>query len=124
MPVLLRRLPWVALLLTVLTAAVLLLGPLWDDPRGENPLDRPEGVDWDLVLGLGLPTVMVAGALLVALALPQRPLVATGGVLVFGAALLLAPASLRWWFVPALVVTAAAVGLAVRQLRTAPTTRR
>lgn len=111
MPVLVRRLPWVALLLTVVTAAILLFGPLWDDPRDENPLDRPSGVAWDLVLPLGLPTLMVAGALLVALALPRSLSLAAAGLLVFGGAVLVAPWPLPVWFLPALVTTAAAVVL-------------
>lgn len=117
MPALVRRLPWVALLLTVLTAAVLLFGPLWDDARDENPLDRPSGVAWEQVLQLSLPTVMVAGALLVALALPRSVVLAGGGVLVFAAALVAAPAPVPVWFLPALVVTVAAVALAFWQQR-------
>lgn len=114
MPVLARRLPWVALLLSVVTAAILLFGPLWDDARDENPLDRPSGVAWDLVLQLALPTLMVAGALLVALALPRRPALAVAGVLLFTGALVAAPWPLPLWFLPALLVTAAAVALALR----------
>lgn len=115
MPVLVRRLSWVALTLTLLTAAALLFGPLWDDARDENPLDRPSGVAWDLVLQLSLPTLMVAGALLVSLALPRSPGLAVVGVLLFGGALVVAPAPLPIWFLPALVVTAAAVLLAFWQ---------
>ena len=124
MPVLVRSLPWAALLLTVLTAAVLLLGPLWDDARGENPLDRPSGVAWELVLRLSLPTLMVAGALLVALALPRSVGLAAAGLLVFGVALGAAPAPLVWWFLPALVLTAVAVGLAFWQQRQEPASTR
>lgn len=117
MPVLVRRLPWVALTLALVTAAVLLFGPLWDDARDENPLDRPSGVAWDSVLQLSLPTLMVAGALLVALALPRSLGLAVVGVLIFGGALVAAPAPLPIWFLPALVVTAAAVLLAFWQQR-------
>lgn len=106
-----------ALALTVLTATLLLFGPLWDDPRGENPLERPRGVAWEQVLQLSLPTVMVAGALLVALALPHSVALAGAGVLVFTVALVVAPAPLPVWFLPALVVTAAAVALAFWQQR-------
>lgn len=116
MPALVRRLPWVAVLLTVVTAAVLLLGPLWDDARDENPLDRPDGVAWDQVLQLALPTVMVAGALLVALALPRRLGLAVVGALVFGGAVVVAPAPLPLSFLPALVLTVAAVGLAAARV--------
>jgi hypothetical protein len=123
-PVLVRRLPWVALLITVLTAAVLLFGPLWDDARGENPLDRPSGVAWELVLRLSLPTLMVAGALLVALALPRSLVLAAAGVLVFGVALMASPSPWGWWFLPALVLTATAVGLAFWQQRQEPATTR
>ncbi|WP_131104846.1 hypothetical protein [Ornithinimicrobium sufpigmenti] len=112
MPVLLRRLPWVALALTVLTAAVLLFGPLWDDARDENPLDRPGGVAWEQVLQLSLPTVMVAGGLLVALALPRRVGLAAAGLVVFAVAFVAAPAPLPVWFLPALVLTVAAVAVA------------
>lgn len=117
MPVLLRRLPWAALALTVLTAAFLLFGPLWDDARDENPLDRPSGVAWEQVLQLSLPTVMVAGALLVALALPRRVGLAATGLVVFAAALVAAPAPLPVWFLPALVVTVAAAAVAFWQQR-------
>lgn len=117
MPALARRLPWLALLLTVVTAAVLLFGPLWDDARDENPLDRPDGVAWEQVLQLALPTVMVAGALLVALALPRSLALAVVGVLVFGGAVLAAPAPLPLSFLPALVLSAAAVALAFWQHR-------
>lgn len=115
MPALVRRLPWAALLLTLLTAAVLLLGPLWDDARDENPLDRPSGVAWEQVLQLSLPTLMVAGALLVALALPHSMGPALAGLLVLAVAVAAAPAPLTLWFLPALATTAAAVALALRQ---------
>lgn len=118
---LVRRLPWVAVLVTLATAVLVLFGPLWDDARGENPLDRPSGVDWEALLRLGLPTVMVAAALLVALALPRRPVVAGLGVLIFGYAVVQAPAPLPLWFLPALVLTVVAFGLgAVRAWRGRP----
>lgn len=112
MPAVVHRLPWAALLLAVLTAAVLLFGPLWDDARGENPLDRPSGVAWDLLLRLALPTLVVLGVLVVALALPGSLLLAGLAVLFLGATLLLFPAPLSLWFLPALAVTAAAVASA------------
>lgn len=106
-----------AVALTLLTAGVLLLGPLWDDPRGENPLERPSGVDWDAVLMLGLPTLMVAASLVVALALPRHRLVAGLAALAFGYAVLRAPDLLTVWFLPALVLTAAGFGLGVWDAR-------
>lgn len=116
-----RRLPWVAVLATLATAVLLLFGPLWDDAAGENPLQRPPGPDWDVLLRLGLPTVVVAASLVVALALPRNLLVAVLGLLLFGYAVLWAPAPLAarepgsldvlLWFLPALALTAAGLGL-------------
>ena len=110
------RLPWLAVLATLATAVVLLFGPLWDDAAGENPLLRPPGPDWEAILRLGLPTVMVLGSLVAALALPRRRLVAGLGVLLFGYAVLWAPQpfavrepgslDVLLWFAPALALTA------------------
>lgn len=115
MPLLARRLPWFALALTLLTAAVLLLGPLWDDPRDENPLERAPGVHWDTLLLLGLPTVIVATALAAALALPRHPRAGGLAVVAMGVAVVLAPEMLTVWFLPSLLLAAVAVLLAVRQ---------
>lgn len=110
------RLPWVAVLVTLATAAVLLFGPLWDDARDENPLLRPPGPDWDAILTLGLPTVMVAAALGVALALPRHVLAGALGLVVLGYAVVRAPGTMTAWFLPALGITAVAWALAARDL--------
>lgn len=102
------RLPWWGALLTLVTAGALLLGPLWDDAAGENPLHRAPGPDWQAIQRLGLPTVMVLASVAVALALPRRPLVGALALGVFGYAVLRAPDPLQLWFLPALLVTAAA----------------
>lgn len=60
------------MLLTLATSVVLLLGPLWTTAEGENPLERPPGVDYDAVLRLGLPTVAVAVAVVLAFAVGRR----------------------------------------------------
>ena len=60
------------MLLTLATSVVLLLGPLWTTAEGENPLERPPGVDYDAVLRLGLPTIAVAVAVLLAFAVGRR----------------------------------------------------
>lgn len=89
-----------------MTAGALLLGPLWDDATGENPLHRPPGPDFQAILRLGLPTVMVMASLAVALSVPRRPLVGALALAVFGYAVLRAPEPLQLWFLPALVLTA------------------
>jgi hypothetical protein len=66
------RLPWIVVLLTLATSVVLLLGPLWTTAEGENPLERPPGVDYDAVLRLGLPTIAVAVAVVLAFAVGRR----------------------------------------------------
>lgn len=101
------RLPWVAVLLTLATAVVLMLGPLWSSAEGENPLERPPGVDVDAVLLLGLPTVVVLASLAVALAGRERRVVGALALLVLGYAVLRAPAPLPVWFLPSLLATAA-----------------
>lgn len=117
------RLPWIAVLLTLATATVLLFGRLWDDAQGENPLARPTGPDWSAILALGLPTVMVAASTVVALALPRRMLLAGLAIALFGYAVLWAPGpflerepgslDLLLWFVPALALTVAGFVLAL-----------
>jgi hypothetical protein len=101
------RLPWIAVLLTLATAVVLMLGPLWSSAEGENPLERPPGVDVDAVLLLGLPTVVVLASLAVALAGRERRVVGALALLVLGYAVLRAPAPLPVWFLPSLLATAA-----------------
>ena len=101
------RLPWVAALLTLATAVVLLLGPLWTTAEGENPLERPSGVDWDAVLRLGLPTVVVLASLAVALAGRRRLLLGGVALLVMAYAVLRAPAALTPWFLPGLLAVTA-----------------
>ncbi|MGC5584772.1 hypothetical protein [Ornithinimicrobium sp. W1665] len=106
-------LPWTAVLVTVGTAGVLLLGPLWDTAEGENPLTRPDPAVAD-VLRLAVPTLVVALTVAVALLLPRRRVLA-GVVLVALLALVLtAPTPLPLWFAPALVLTAAGYVVAVR----------
>lgn len=105
------RLPWIAVLVTLGTAAVLLLGPLWDDARDENPLLRPSGPDWEAILRLGLPTLIVAASVVVALALPRRLLLGAAALLVALVAVVQAPGMLTVWFLPALVLTAVAWAL-------------
>lgn len=102
------RLPWVAVLLTLATAVVWLLGPGWSTAEGENPLERPPGIDLPAVLLLALPTVMVLAAVAVALGDRRRWWLGALGLAVFGVALLQAPAPLPLWFGPALAVTAVA----------------
>lgn len=102
------RLPWVAVLLTLATAVVLLLGPLWTTAAGENPLERPRGVDLQAVLRLALPTVMVLASVAVALGDRRRWWLGALGLAIFGYAVAQAPAPLQLWFVPALVLTAVA----------------
>lgn len=107
------RVPWIAVLVALGTAAALLLGPLWDDARGENPLLRPPGPDWDAILRLGLPTVIVAACLVLALALPRHPLLAAGALLVLGYAVVRAPGAVSLWFVPTLLLAGAGWVLAL-----------
>lgn len=106
------RLPWIAALVSLGTAAILLFGPLWDDARDENPLLRAAGPDWEAILRLGLPTVIVAASMVLALALPRRILVGGLALLVLGYAVVRAPGTLSLWFVPALLLSAVAWGLA------------
>lgn len=101
------RVPWLAALLTLATAVVLLFGPLWTTAEGENPLERPSGVDWEALLRLGMPTVVVLASLAVALAGRRRRLLGGVALLVLGYAVLRAPAPLPVWFVPGLLATTA-----------------
>lgn len=104
------RLPWVAVLVTLATAVVLLFGPLWTTSVGENPLDRPsfakDPQSVEKVLRLALPTVMVLASCAVALAGRARPGLAVAALLLFGYAVWQAPAPLPLWFAPALLLTA------------------
>ena len=83
-------LPWVAVLATVVTAGLLLLGPLWDTAEGENPLTRPDPALAD-VLRLALPTVLVALTVAVAMLLPRRRAAAGVVLLVLAVALTMVP---------------------------------
>jgi hypothetical protein len=107
------RLPWLAVLLTLATAVVLLFGPLWTTAEGENPLERPSGVDWDAVLRLGMPTVVVLASLGVALAGRRHRLIGGVALLVLGYAVLRAPSPLPVWFVPSLLATTAGYAVLV-----------
>ncbi|SOC54423.1 hypothetical protein [Ornithinimicrobium cerasi] len=115
------RLPWLAVLLTLATAVVLLLGPLWSTAEGENPLERPSGVDLDAVLLLGLPTVVVLASLAVALAGRRRLVIGALALLVLGYAVLRAPAPLPVWFLPSLLATAGGYAVLLASRRTART---
>lgn len=106
-------LPWVAVLATVVTAGLLLLGPLWDTAEGENPLTRPDPALAD-VLRLALPTVLVALTVAVAMLLPRRRVAAGATLLALGVVVLLAPAPLPLWFAPALLLTAAGYAVSLR----------
>ncbi|MFX0539744.1 hypothetical protein ACQBAT_08140 [Ornithinimicrobium sp. Y1847] len=99
------RLPWLAVLVTLMIAIVLLLGPLWSSAEGENPLDRPSGVDWRAVQLLAMPTVMVLAAVLAALGGGRRWPVGLLGVLIFGYAVFVAPSPLPLWFAAAWLLT-------------------
>lgn len=116
------RLPWVAVLLTLATAVAWLLGPGWSTAEGENPLERPTGIDLPAVLRLALPTVMSLGAVVVALGDRRRWWLGVLGLVAFGVALLVAPAPLPLWFAPAGVLTAVAFVLSLG--RTKGSTRR
>ena len=106
--VLRQRLPWLAVLVTLATAVVLLLGPLWSTAVGENPLERPRGVDLPAVLRLALPTVFVLGSVAVALGDRRRWWLGALGLGIFGYAVTQAPAPLTLSFLPALALTAVA----------------
>lgn len=107
-------LPWVAVLATVVTAGLLLLGPLWDTAEGENPLTRPDPALAD-VLRLALPTVLVALTVAVAMFLPRRRAAAGVVLLVLAVAVLLAPSPLPLWFAPALLLAAVGYAVALRE---------
>ena len=106
-------LPWAAVLVTLATAGLLLLGPLWDTAEGENPLTRPDPALAD-VLRLALPTVLVALAVAVAMLLPRRRAAAGVVLLVLAVAVLLAPSPLPLWFAPALLLTAVGYAVSLR----------
>lgn len=113
-----ERLPWIAVLVTLATAVVVLLGPLWSTAAGENPLERPSFANdpeaLTRVLRLALPTVMVLASVAVALGDRRRWWLGALGLLVFGYAVLVAPAPLPVWFVPSLVLTGLAYVLTLR----------
>lgn len=106
-------LPWIAVLATVVTAGVLLLGPLWDSAEGENPMTRPDPELAD-VLRLALPTVVVALTVVVAMLLPRRRVAAGVALATLVVVVLLAPPPLPPWFAPALLLTAAGYAVSVR----------
>lgn len=111
------RLPWIGALLCLATATVLLLGPLWDSAVGENPLDRPPDPDIPSVLRLALPTVVVLGAVAVALCAGRQRVLGGLFLLVTGYAALAAPAPLPLWFLPGLLVTALGYAVTLRRPR-------
>lgn len=106
--VIVRRLPWIGVLLTLATAAVLLFGPLWDDARGENPMTRDTSPERniELALPLALPALLVALAVLAAVALPTRRVLAVlaAGVAVWVA--VTAPAPVMPVMLPGIAVVA------------------
>lgn len=104
------KLPWIAVLVTLAAAVVLLFGPLWTTSVGENPLDRRGGVDYGLVLRLGLPTVMVLASLGAAIAGRRHRVIGAAALLVFGYAVWSAPLPLPGWFVPGLVLSVLGYG--------------
>ncbi|KUG54377.1 hypothetical protein AVL62_03945 [Serinicoccus chungangensis] len=66
-----RRRPLLLLSGVLLVSAVLLLGPWWETAAGDNPLTRPPGPDYAVVLRLSLPTLVLA-ATVVALLVTSR----------------------------------------------------
>ena len=109
-----ERLAWVGVLVTLVTSAVLLFGPLWDSAVGENPLARDPGPDYTAVLRLALPTVITLASLAVALCAGRWRVVGGVALVVMGVAVWFAPGSLSQWFVPGLVVTAIGYALTLR----------
>ena len=118
-PDLSSRLPWIAVLVTLATAVVVLFGPLWSTALGENPLERPSFADdpeaITTVTRLALPTVMVFASVLVALGDRGRWWWGVLGLAAFTATVVLAPSPLPLWFAPALVVTTVGFVLSLRR---------
>lgn len=100
-----ERLPWLAVLVALATAVVLLFGPLWSTAEGENPLERASGVDYGAVLRLGLPTVIVLASLGVALAGRPHRWFGALALLVLGYAVVVAPSPVGLSFAPAALLT-------------------
>ncbi|WP_298749343.1 hypothetical protein [uncultured Serinicoccus sp.] len=59
-----RRRPLLLLAGMLLASALLLFGPWWETASGDNPLTRPPGPDYAVVLRLSLPTLVLAAAVL------------------------------------------------------------
>ena len=114
-----ERLAWLGALLCLVGAGALLFGPLWDSAVGENPLDRDPDPDITAVLRLALPTVIVMGAVVVAVCAGRWRVAGAVSLLVMGYAVWQAPAPLPLWFLPGLVVTALGYAVALRPLRRA-----
>jgi hypothetical protein len=109
-----ERLAWVGALVTLVTAAILLFGPLWDSAVGENPLERDPDPDIMAVLRLAMPTVIVMAAVVVAVCAGRWRIAGVVALLLMGVAVWLAPSPLPLWFLPGLVVTAAGYAVALR----------
>lgn len=101
------------MLVTLATAAAWLLGPGWSTAEGENPLERPQGIDVPAVLLLALPTLLVLATVLVALGERRRWWLGVIGLAGLGVLLLLAPAPLPLWFAPAAVLTVVAFAVSL-----------
>lgn len=59
-----RRAPWWVLVAALVVCALVLFGPLWGSYLGENPLDRPSGPDYDAIVRLAAPTLVLSVVLL------------------------------------------------------------
>lgn len=113
----LDRLAWIGALVTLLTAAVLLFGPLWDSAVGENPLERDPDPDLTAILRLALPTVIAMGSVAVAVCAGRWRIAGAVALLVMGYAVWQAPAPLPLWFLPGLLVTATGYAVSLRPAR-------
>ena len=114
-----ERLAWIGALVTFVTAAVLLFGPLWDSAVGENPLDRDPDPDITAVLRLALPTVIVMASVAVALCAGRWRVAGAVALLLMGYAVWEAPEPLPLWFLPGLLVTALGYAVNLRSSRDA-----
>ena len=101
-----ERLAWAGVLVTLVTAALLLFGPLWDSAVGENPLERDPDPDVTAVLRLALPTVVTMSSLAVALCAGRWRVAGAVALLVMGFAVWRTPEPLPLWFLPGLLVSA------------------
>lgn len=108
---------WIGALITLVTAAILLFGPLWDSALGENPLERDPDPDVTAVLRLALPTVIVMASITVAICAGRWRVVGAVALVVTGYAVWRAPEPLSWWFLPGLLVTAAGYAVSLRRPR-------